>query len=417
MSTNRSSIDDFAIVRPPLNLDKGWAIPGMGKRLTVDEGWVAVMVEGGAYAGLLHAGTHSLNKFRYGKDLKAIKVDIREQNMTVSTSREFTIANPVPVTINLDLSVEYRVTDARRIALEAKTPLTNLFDRVLQAIRGAVVHASHEEIRTQGEGIAQTALQRLNAMRLKETIGLEVFNVFVTSIKALDTDQDVLAKQQLEEFQTVRGGLLDQQMLSNSQITWEWLLMHRPEVAQQMIQEHGANARALIEKGAVDPSSFLSNPTGNLQSGTPPNNLLTPFGAPHTPGNQQAQQQLPTVSTSGSSTPQGLPAPSAQPDIHQRMRDEINMLQQLPGAAIETRAGTDAQGVPDGSYALRVVVPRNAGGQIVFFFGCAPNYPSTAPTVDVEVDGQEVAFDSGVLRRWIGQYLVEIVREAKQKFG
>ena len=48
------------------------------------------------------------------------------------------------------------------------------------------MYATIDEIRTQGEGIARATLQRLQAMQLPKTLGVEIFNVLVTTIK--DTD-------------------------------------------------------------------------------------------------------------------------------------------------------------------------------------------------------------------------------------
>ena len=186
MPTNRSFINDFDIVRPAQLLEKGIPLPGLSGKYTVDEGWIAVVTEGGAFKEILEPGTYFANRYRFFRDVKIIEVDTRVQTLTVSTMREFTIQDPVTVEINLDLSVEYRITDARRVALEVKTPLTSLYDRVIQAGRGAVSYATVTEIRTQGEGIARTTLQQLQAMQLPKVIGIEIFNVLTTSIKATD---------------------------------------------------------------------------------------------------------------------------------------------------------------------------------------------------------------------------------------
>ena len=152
MANNRHLISDFDIMRPAQLLDKGLPLPGLSGRYVVDEGWVAVVTEGGGFKEILKPGTHFLNKYRFWRDVKATAIDTRIQTLSISTTREFTIAQPVPVEINLDLSVEYRVADPRRVTLEVKTPLTSLYDRVVQAVRGAVAYATIEEIRTQGEG-------------------------------------------------------------------------------------------------------------------------------------------------------------------------------------------------------------------------------------------------------------------------
>lgn len=412
MSNNRHMINDFDIVRPSQLLDKGLPLPGLSGRLVVDEGWVAIITEGGAFHEILEPGTHFLNKYRFWRDVKAIQVDTRIQPLSVQTSREFTISQPVPVEVNLDLSVEYRVADARRVALEVKTPLTSLYDRVLQAARGAVSYATIDEIRTQGEGLARTTLQRLQAMQLPKVIGIEVFNVLVTTIKATDTGSDALAGQSMKEFTQVRNWQLDSAMLQQSQMSWNWLLMHRPEIAQQMLATYGEIAKEMVDKGLLDPAGFLNQPASQGNQGQMnPANLLGQFGFPGLPGMSggMGQGQLPAQSSA--------PQPAKSSDIHSRMREEVSYLQNIPGVKVDTKPGTDEYGVPDGSYDLRVAVPRPSGGTIILFFVCTAGYPLSPPAVEAEVNGQEQSFQSAIIRRWTGQYLVEIAREAQKWFG
>jgi len=258
MSNNRHLISDSEIVRPPLVLEKGLPLPFMSNKYEIDEGWVAVMSVGGAYAETLQAGTHFLAKYPFARGLKAIQVNTRLNHLTVSTLREFTIAQPVPVEINLDVSVEYRVVDARRVALEINHPLTSLYDRVLQAMRGAVVDANVDEIRRQGEGIAMTTLRRLNAMRLPDTLGVEVLNVLVTSIKATDAGNDALARLQFDHLQKVEAWKLDSFMTQNSRVTEEWMIIHRPEIYREIKAGNFALLKEMIDKGLLAPEAFLN---------------------------------------------------------------------------------------------------------------------------------------------------------------
>jgi hypothetical protein len=411
MPTNRSYINDFDIVRPAQLLEKGIPLPGLSGKYTVDEGWVAVVTEGGAFKETLEPGTYFLNRYRFFRDVKAIEVDTRIQTLTVSTMREFSIQNPVTVEINLDLSVEYRVADARRVALEVKTPLTSLYDRVIQAARGAVSYATVNEIRTQGEGIARTTLQQLQAMQLPKIIGIEIFNVLTTSIKATDAGNDALAAREMSEYERLRDWKLEQETTGQSQVNWAWLLTYRPEVAQRMIETYGMMAKEMIDKGLLDPAGFMNQPLeGPTQMN--PMNMMGAFGMPNTmlPGGQPNQPQL-TAQPGGGQSARGAS------DIHSRIKEDIGYLKGLPGAKVEAGAGMDDDGVPDGSYNLCVTLPRSSGGQIVLYFICASGYPARAPVVEAEVNGQAMPFQSATLRRWQGQYLVEIAREAKQWFG
>lgn len=402
MSNNRHLINDSEIVRPPLVLEKGLPLPFFGKMYEVMEGWVAVMVAGGAYYETLAAGTYNLSKYPSARGLQVIQVNTKVNTLLVSTLREFTIAQPVPVEINLDVSVEYRVMDARRVALEINRPLTSLYDRVLQAMRGAVVDATVDEIRRQGEGIAQTTLRRLYAMKLPDTIGIEVMHVLVTSIKATDAGNDALARMEMERLQTLEQWKIDAFMTQNSRVTWEWILLHRPEVAQQLIQQHGAIIKEMVDKGLFDPAGFLNQPTNMPQSNNPLGMMGGLGGFPSlTPGMSIPQQGQPQL---------GAAAPSAN-DAQSRMREEIGYLKGMPGANVELLLAED------GTYLVRVNLPRTSGGEIKLEMECSAGYPRTAPGVTVQVDGEETAFQSTLLRRWSGQYLVEIAREAKSFFG
>jgi len=409
MSSNRHLINDFDILRPTQLLDKGLPLPFLSGRYVVDEGWRAVLSEGGAFKEILEPGTHFLSKYHFFRDVKATAVNIKVNTLHVSTTREFTISQPLPVEINLDLSVEYQAVDPRRVAMEITSPLTSLFDRVIQAVRGAVVYATVDEIRTQGEGIAKVTLQRLQAMQLPSVIGIEVFNVLVTSIKATDTGTDALAAQQMKEFTIVRDWQLDTMMIQQSRLTPEWLMVHRPEIYQQLIAGNQELLKEMIDKGLLDPAGFLNQPTG--ASTVDPLKLMSGFGLP---GFGQ-----PTTSSTGTGSGQPqLTAETGGKDVHARMREEVGYLRNLPGVEVETKPGVDANGVPDGSYDLKVDLPRTSGGKITLYFTCPAGFPGQSPTVDLDVDGQATPFQSAILRRWNGQqYLVEIAREVKQFFG
>lgn len=402
MSNNRHLINDFDIVRPAQLLDKGLPIPFLVGKYTVEDGWVAVITEGGAFKEILEPGTHYLDKFNMWRDVKAISIDTRIQTMTVSTQGEFTIQQPVVVEIDLDLSVEYQVSDPRRVALEIKTPLTSLYDRVIQAVRSAVVYATVDEIRTQGEGIARSTLQRLQGMQLPKVIGIEVSNVLVTTIKAGNVGKDALAQQQLKEFTTVRDWQLDSMMTQQSKVTWEWLLMHRPEIAQKYLDTYGMLAKEMIDKGTLDPAGFLNQPLN--QSGTPgvnPMNLLGMGGFPGSLGQSQTTQ----------SPSQQIGAGQSGGDLHKRMSEETQYLNGIPGANVQTQLAAD------GAYMIKMNFPSVSGKQIDLFIACKTGYPQKPPLVDVEVDSQKIPFQSSILQRWSGNYLVEIVREVKNKVG
>jgi hypothetical protein len=296
--------------------------------------------------------------------------------------------------------------------MEITSPLTSLYDRVIQAVREVVVNSTIDEIRKQGEGIARYTLQRLQGMQLPKAIGIEIFNVLVTSIKATDAGSDMLAQQQMKEFTTLRDWQLDSMMTQQSRITPEWLMIHRPEVYAQLMTGNQALLKEMIDKGLLDPAGFLNQTTGappldvTKLIGTFPGMGPSAAGLGAPPG--LPQPQLPAQATSGS---------GAAIDIHARMREEVSYLEKLPGAKIQAKPGSDTIGIPDGSYDVKIDVPRTSGGLITLFVTCPVGYPQKAPELDVDVDGQQTPFQSAIMRRWTGQYLVEIAREVKQFFG
>lgn len=412
MSTNRHLINNNELVHAPVHLERGWTVMfGFGNSFVVNEGQVAVITEGGAYVETLFPGTHALSRFATGRELKAILVEAREMDLTVSTSREFTIARPVPVTIDLDVSVTYRVSDFRRVACEVKYPLLALYDEVINAIRSAVSYATYDEIRVQGEGIAATTLARLKSAQLQRVIGIEVLNVRVVRLRSLDTAGDALAGQALKEYTKVRDWMVDNQITANSQVTWPWLVVNRPEVAKQLLQMYGSMAEKMIESGALSTSNFLNQTIGGQPAGiNDPLLDLSLFGLP-----TSINRSISSTDSIPASDSKGLLSPRTQQDFLGRMREEVSYLKSFSGAQVDSGLIYDAQGVPNG-FAIQVKISLKMGGELVLYFACTSSYPSSKPDVAVEVDGSSAHFDSEILRKWSGQYLVEIVREAKKWF-
>jgi len=393
-------------------LDRGWtAALGFGKSFVVDEGRVAVITEGGAYVEILYPGTHALSQFAPGRELKAIFVETRELTLTVSTSREFTISRPVPVAINLDVAITYRVNDFRRVAVEIKYPVTELYDRVIQAVRSAVTYATYDEIRVQGEGIAATALARLKDAQLPTVIGVEVLNVRVIRLQALDTAGDALAGQAFNEYVTVRDWMVNNQITANSQVTWPWLVQNRPEVAQQLLAMYGSMAEKMIESGALDASAFLNQATGNsAQQGINPLLDLSQFGLP-----SPVARPDPPIEPRSTADSTSIITARKRPDLMDRMREEVAFLKDFPNAQVNSKLTHDAKGIPN-AFLIQVTLPLRMKGDLVLYFACATDYPASKPSLDVEVDGDNISYASEILRTWSGQYLIEIVREAKKQF-
>lgn len=412
MSTNRERVDNTIIKQPAVMLERGM-LPGFHGKYVVDEGWFAIITEGGAYRETLKPGHYSLGRFRSGRDLKATNVNMRIQTLAIITNREFKIQQgilgqmPIIIDVDLSLSVEYQVSDPLRVAMEIERPVTALFDRVIQASRDAVSYLSINEIRTGGAAIGRTIHQNLQGMQLPKTIGMEVFSVFVTSVQATDSGEDALAQMALAGYKEIDDWQRSAYMTQNSQVTWEWLLINQPQIAQQYIAQYGDLAKTMLEKGMLNPAGFLNAPPGSSPSNAAPNipNILGGFpGLPGQPGTSQAQ----------------LPAGASHiaNDIHSRMRDERQFLEKVDGAKVEMKTGMDSHQTPDGTYLVHMEVPRISGGTIDIFFDCSTRYPAEKPDVTVTVNGQPSQFQSATLRGWRGgEYLVEVVREIRTYFG
>ena len=409
MSTNRERIDNTIIKQPAVALERG-LLPGFQGKYVVDQGWIAVVTEGGSYKETLQPGHHSLGRYKYNRDIKMTNVNTKLQTLAVVTNGEFkvqqSVAGQMPLVIDVDLSlsVEYQVSDPLRVAMEIERPVTALFDRVIQATRDAVAFLSINEVRTGGASIARTIQQNLQGMLLPKTIGIEVSGVFITEIQARDSGQDALAQTAYQNFQRLNEWQVESYMTQNSQVTWQWLLINRPEVAQMYIAQYGELAKSMIDKGMLNTAGFLTGPPGSSPtaagSGAMPGLLGGMPGMPGAPG----------------AAPQ-LPAPAA-PTLLDRMKEERGMLGQMPGAKVELRGGVDRSNTPDGSYVMRLEVPRTSGGQLEIIFFCPPSYPKEKPSVDVLVNGQPTPFQSSALNGWRGvEYLVEVANDIRQRLG
>jgi hypothetical protein len=417
MPNNRANINDVEILRAPQVLDKGIPLPGLDGRFEVHEGWVSIITEGGAFKEILGPGTHFLSKYHFWRNVRQTQVNVMINTLPVVSTREFSISQPTMIEINLELAVEYRVSDPRRVAMEVSHPLTSLWDRVHMAVGNVVAQCTHDELRTRGEGISRITLQRLQGMQLPATLGMEVFNVFVTTLKATDAGADVLAGQNLREYQRTQEWVEEARRLAQSQMTPQWLLMHRPDLVQQMLAGNQEIMKVFIEKGGWDPSRVLqqfaaSSPLGSMGFGG--------MGglSPGAGIGLDSGSQFPAVSPPPNPVPQIGPGAQAGTDVLARIREEAELLRQVPGSRVEARAGEQLDGLPDGTYGIRATLPRPSGGELTVTFSCRPGFPTNPPGVEVKVDGEPQAFNPVALRQWgVHRYLVEIVNEARQFFA
>ena len=408
MSDNRIMIDDTDLVRPEQLLEQGIPLPILSGKYEVKEGFCSVITVGGVFKEILGPGFYHLHKYKIFRNIRAITVDMRVRQLPIETSRKYKIKFPVPVQLTLDLVVEYKVSDARRVALEIDQPLHALYDRVDMAINPIVSVATYEEMNLRREEFGNRVFQSLKAMQLPKIIGIDILNVIITNLNALDSGEDALSQQSLGEYETFRNWQLDSTILQNSQMDLRTILL------QASPDERINIIRDLIDKGYMDPAGgFLAQPSSYSASDPSQmlNNLLAGFG-----GNQNPQSlpgRWPGVPNQLNPSKQTTPEQSSQT----RIVEEVNMLKSIPGAIVDTKPGVDANGIHDGSYMLRVDVPKNSGGKITCYISCESRYPDIPPLFSIEVNGEDYQFESSNLKCWRRQYLIEIVREAIAAIG
>lgn len=412
MIDNRHTIDDTDLVRPEQLLDQGIPLPLLSGKYEVREGYCAVVTEGGVFKEILTPGFYHLHRYKMFRNIRAVLVDMRVKQLSVETSRKYQIKYPVPVQLDLDLVVEYKVTDVRRVALEIDQPLHSLYDRVNQAINPVVSVATYDEVNLRREEFGERIFQGLKGMQLPKTIGVEILSVIITTLKALDSGNDVLSQQTLDEFKTIRDWQVDSTILQNSQMDIRTMLM------QADPNERIKFLETLADKGYMDPAgSFLGQPQGYNPSD--PSQMLSGLLSGY--GYNNNQQYRPGGMPGGMpggfnqlNAPQQTPPGRGQ---QARMVEEVNLLKNIPGAKVELKPGVDQYGVHDGSYMFMVDVPKNSGGRITCYFSCTAQYPDVPPLFALEVNGEDCLFESTNLRSWRRQYLIEIVNEALAGVG
>jgi len=399
MSTdNRHTISEMDLVQPEQLLDKGIPLPLLSGKYEVREGFCAVITEGGVFKEELGPGFYYLHKYKFFRDVKAILVDMRMKQLNIETNRVFSMRYPVPVQLDLNMSVEYRVADPRMVALEIEEPLHSLYDRINQAIGPLISNSNYHEVLQNRDDFSERILKKVLGLRLGKTIGIDVHNVIITMLRALDSGEDALSQQIMNEYTTYRNWQVDSAIIATSQMDMMTMLKQAsPDKRIELLQD-------MVDKGFMDPAGgFLNQTTSNNQQSFQPNpmmnQLMSGFGVGQ-PQSNMSNQQL----TSGNNLPN-----SQNRDA--RMHEEINLMRQIPGIIIETKAGLDQDGLPNGFYNFRVCAPKQSGGEVVCYFACGPDYPSEPPLMMVEVEGEDYPFESANLRNWRRQYLVEIVRE------
>lgn len=405
MPNNRATIDSRVLFQGPMPVERGIDLFGFGQTLEVREGFQALLLGDGTVRDVLIPGRYYLGRYPGWQNLQVIFVDTRLRTMEITTTGDFAIRTPVALTVDLDLSVEYRVHDARRVALEIENPLRSLYDRILEITRDAIGFVSIDDVRQQGTLLSQHINRMLETHQLHLTFGIEVLRVMVTKIKGGHTTADALADQDLAIYTERIRWKEEQDRLRGTQVTWEWLLMYRPEIAQQLIDQHGKLAELMFVRTG-NPAWMMHNPLG-----TP----LLPGRLPFEPG------MSPVGPGSLSYVPGSVPgnnpppaSPSVQPalpstSLDNRMQEERRMIEQAGISGINMKMRKS----PDG-YDVLVTFPSPSGRMVEIEFVCSSTYPETSPEMQVFVDKQHYPFMSGVIARWYRHYLLEVIHEVRR---
>jgi hypothetical protein len=402
---NRHTISEMDLVRPEQLLEKGIPLPLLSGKYEVKEGFCAVVTEGSVYKEVLGPGFYHLHKYKLFRDVRATVVDMRIKRLEMETSRVFSMRYPVPVQLDLDLSVDYRVADPRMVALEIEEPLHTLYDRINQSLGPLISNSNYKEVLEDRDAFSERMGQKIIGQRFGKLIGIDVLNVIITKLRALDAGDDALGAQILDEYTTVRNWQVDSTILANSQMDMMTMLKQAsPDKRIELLQD-------MVDKGFMDPAGgFLNQPTNNPNANYNPNQMMNQLMSGFNAG--QAQGPMTNVPSNAMGQNQLTPGtPGGGQDRNARMQEEVNLLKQISGINVDTKTGVDENGLPNGFFNFRLQVPKQSGGEILCYFSCTPQYPSEPPLMMVEVDGEDYPFESANLRNWRGQYMVEIVRE------
>lgn len=239
MTTNRNQINETDLIRPPKFIH--------GDMYEVEEGWCAVVTEGGAFKELLDPGTY---KHDFSDNVKISEINTGVNTLPVLTVKEFTIPD-VSMKIDLDVSVEYQAKDPGLVATETSEPLKILFDLVIQALRSSIVNTTIIELTSQGNSISQSTMQKLQAINLPELLGIEISEVQVTRLFPANTASNRLL---LVNDPNSR--------LQGKRIKPEWLRTNHLEIYKKLMEGEIQSVDDFLDIGILDdPAAFLDSST------------------------------------------------------------------------------------------------------------------------------------------------------------
>ena len=150
----------------------------------------------GAYEETLRPGGASLGKYTLLKRCEIYWVDMRDRELTVETSQELRIMDPVPLEIDLTVSVKYRVSEPRVVSLEVKNPITTLYDYTIEAMRQACSVFKFQDFLVGGSA-GNSIYQHLKDRNVENYLGIELLDVLVSSISGADRAVSLMQNQGL----------------------------------------------------------------------------------------------------------------------------------------------------------------------------------------------------------------------------
>jgi hypothetical protein len=277
--------DDITLVEPARTLDRGFL--GLGGRLDVPEGAVAVITVGGRYYETLSPGSRDLSGYEWGRNVQAYFVQTRERQLRFTSNGQFYIqvtgadGSRAPVKINVELLVGYQVLpqNAQRVALEIDKPAAKLCGFVMDAVRESVKWLDIEAFLTGGRALAERVRSELEKARIEQKTGLTLGEVVALSLTGADRVSETMVQQVLQ---------------SHEGIDADWLIRNRPELYSQLLKmamEHSAPAAILNQ-----PLNTDANPLLNLllpgTGSQPPRKLLSDAQSSGDVG-RQAEQASP----------------------------------------------------------------------------------------------------------------------------
>jgi hypothetical protein len=386
-------------------------------------GTEAVVLGNGQVLEIITEGAYHHLSFPVMNRIDLYIVNTRERTLDIQTKQEFNLFyqtpdnNEIPVTVDLDVAVTYQVVRSDQVALYAEQALTTLYDTVMESMRSIVAYAKYRDFQAGGNA-GYMISQQLQQRNVEDSLGIRVINVQVTRLRgAEELDQvhrDAYLKQREAEthinVQTLQARAQMQLALEDAvnrrdvarltEITPAYLLQNNPELYSKVFGDQAMNdAQRLQMISELAQAGLL--PGGNQAE---LRDAVASAITGRSPG--QANPQLMGGAAGGA-----LPAGRARfqsANVVDRLREEVSVLQSQ---------GLNAFLREDmGAYYVAVMLHDSVGHSLNIYFACTPQYPREAPTMFIELDGQQQPFAPAALTNWTAAgdliALVESVIEA-----